>query len=130
MNDDKLLKDLFAGFEPQLSDSDTFIDRLSSRLDSVEMVRQRNAACSRFNRRSALIAACAGFVVGVVFTLLMPLLLGFFEKISGRVLDAATLIETDLPRILTWITIALMSVIAALSAYQVSLSVRIARFDS
>ena len=43
-------------------------------MDTIEMVRQYNAELRRRNRIAVMIAALAGFIMGVVLTLLMPLI--------------------------------------------------------
>lgn len=71
MEDDKL-KQLFSDFNPPLSDDGLFMSRLESRLDSVELVRRQHAVLRRRRTIAVAISAVAGFVTGVIFTLLLP----------------------------------------------------------
>lgn len=72
--DNDNLKELFGNFNPDLSSGSDFIARLQQRMDTIEMVRQYNAELRRRNRIAVMIAALAGFIMGVVLTLLMPLI--------------------------------------------------------
>lgn len=73
MNDDKL-KDIFAGFNPEISDSANFMSRLSRNLELAEIARQRIEATRRRSKRAVVIAAIAGFCGGVMSTLCYPAL--------------------------------------------------------
>ena len=71
MNDDKL-KDIFAGFNPEISDSADFMARLNRNLELAEIARQRIEVARRRNKRAVIIAAIAGFCGGVMSTLCYP----------------------------------------------------------
>ena len=71
MEDDKL-KELFGDFNPLLSDSTRFMERLNDRLDTVELIRRNNCLVKAANRRALVLAALAGIVVGVGMSWLVP----------------------------------------------------------
>lgn len=74
MNDDAL-RELFGSLPQAGSDGDSFMDALSRRLDVVDEVREAERRKSRAMRRAVWAAAFAGFVSGIVCTLLMPVLI-------------------------------------------------------
>ena len=121
MEDDKI-KDLFGSFQPQLSSDALFLSGLKKHMEAVELVKRHAAAMRRRNRIAVAVAALSGFVTGVIFTLLMPLL--------G---DWITTLEFSLPgigipsisfdsQILTWTVTAALTVTIALNAYEITLS--------
>lgn len=70
---DDEVKEVFAQYSPDLSDSDAFMKRLNQRLDSVEDVRVSNRARVRDYWMVSFIAFGAGAVAGI-FVLLLILL--------------------------------------------------------
>ena len=74
MDDDKL-KDIFAGFNPEISDSADFMAGLNRHLELAELARQRLEAARRRSKRAVIIAAIAGFGGGVMSALCYPALL-------------------------------------------------------
>ena len=81
MNDDKL-KDIFAGFNPEISDSADFMSRLNRTLELAEIARQRIEAARRRSKRAVVIAAIAGFGGGVMSTLCYPTLQRLLSSFS------------------------------------------------
>ncbi len=73
MEDDKI-KELFNDFEPELSSSFQFMTKLKRNMEAVEIVKQHNAALKKRNKLAVAIAGVCGFAVGVILTLLFPLL--------------------------------------------------------
>lgn len=69
MEEDKI-RDLFAGFNPGLSDADSFMERVTRGLDAVEVVRERQAVMRRRQRRALGVAAFIGMFVGIGLTML------------------------------------------------------------
>ena len=71
--DDEKVKSLFAGFNPELSDSDAFMARVTRGLDAVEIVRERYAEVQRRQRRALVAATLIGVLVGIGMTMLYML---------------------------------------------------------
>jgi len=63
MNDDIRLQALFDSFQPTLTDSDLFTERLERKLALIDEIRQAQAAQIRRYR----MAVVAAFVAGIVF---------------------------------------------------------------
>ncbi|MDE6223303.1 MAG: hypothetical protein K2M49_06380 [Muribaculaceae bacterium] len=101
MDDDKL-KDIFAGFNPEISDSADFMASLNRHLELAELARQRIEAARRRSKRAVIIAAIAGFGGGVMSALCYPALLRLAASWSAEaaptlavaVLSALTLLLT------------------------------------
>ena len=105
--EDKLIKDLFDRFDPALSDTDRFMDSLSARLDAIDAVRRDNASALRRMRRTAAVAAIAGFVAGVAFTLALPALQRLLADAGGALLHGESLASfTDLLPLMSWLVVA------------------------
>ncbi|MDE6272632.1 MAG: hypothetical protein K2M31_06460 [Muribaculaceae bacterium] len=121
MNDDKL-KSLFADFEPQLSPDSQFIDRLERSLNSVEIIRQHAAGVRKRNRVAVGIATFSGFIIGVLFSLMLPYLSNAVAEwqltLSNESLMHAF---ADQFSIIAWSVVGASSVITALNAYEISL---------
>ncbi|MDE6121253.1 MAG: hypothetical protein K2F63_05635 [Muribaculaceae bacterium] len=73
MEDDKI-KDLFAGFSPELSDSRDFMERLERTTAAMDSLRERNEELRRNTRQAMAGGAVAGFAAGVFLTLAAPVL--------------------------------------------------------
>lgn len=89
-NDD--IKTFFDTFDPDLSPDFGFMKKLECNLDSVEIVKECNAAFNRRQRRAALVATIAGFIAGVAFTCLLPV---FGSVLSGLEWDVLSKILDD-----------------------------------
>lgn len=103
------IKELFARFEPEMAPDFEFMNRLEQNLDSVELIRQRSAQLRARSRRALHIAACAGFLVGVLTTLAIPHI-------------AALLAALHLPfqPLLPWLTVAAFTALTALTTYDLT----------
>lgn len=121
MEEDRL-KELFGGFDPELTSDLRFMDKLQRNMEAVEVVRQHSAAVRRRGRVAVAVAAVAGFVMGVVMTLLMPLVSGLLAQVTVS-LPAIGLptVHMDL-RILGWMTAATLSGVTAFNAYTLTMS--------
>ena len=120
MDDDKL-KDLFSNFDPKLSSSMDFMTRLQRNMEAVEAVRQYNLAQKRRNRLAVAIAALSGFAMGVILTLLFPLIGSWVSTISLAIpYIHATSLTID-SSVVGWIIMATVCVITALNAYEIAL---------
>lgn len=72
MEDDKI-RDLFTDFDPELTDTSGFMERVTRGLDAVEVVRERQAVMRRRQRRALGVAAFIGVFVGIGLTMLYML---------------------------------------------------------
>lgn len=122
MEDDKL-KSLFTNFEPELSSDFQFINRLHRNLNSVEMIKQHTAEVRARSKKAVAIAAVVGFIVGFLFSLLLPYL---SEAVSNwqLTLPSESVMNTLANNFTTiaWLVIGGTSVLAALNSYEISLS--------
>ena len=118
MEDDKLKK-LFAGFDPEMASDACFMSGLRKSMEAVEIVRQHSMAMRRKNRKAVVIAAVAGFVSGVLFTLLLPMI-GEWLHTSRPTAMASLALHY---RMVAWIAVAGASALIAKNTYDVSMSV-------
>lgn len=120
--EDKRLKDLFSGFQPEMSSSFQFMAKLQKNLEAVEIVRRHNAALRKRNRVAVGIAAACGFVAGVALTLLFPLLGDWMSafNISLPYLRVNSL--TVDCSFIAWIIITAVSVITSLNVYEIAMT--------
>jgi tetrahydromethanopterin S-methyltransferase subunit F len=72
--EDNQIKELFNAFEPELGATSPFMARLQRNMKAVEWVKQHQQDLKRRNRVAVAIAACCGFAMGVIFTLLFPVI--------------------------------------------------------
>lgn len=117
--DNDNLKELFGNFNPDLSSGSNFIARLQQRMDTIEMVRQYNAELRRRNRIAVMIAALAGFIMGVVLTLLMPLIGDWIATFRLSVPGHAFNIDLHY---IAWVLLAAVSMFTALNTYEIALA--------
>lgn len=123
MDDNKKLQELFKGFNPRLgSSSDAFMATLQRNMAAVESIRAQCETIKRRSRRAVVLAAAAGFVAGVVMTLLFPYISAFIAGITITLpqLNIASL--TFDPSITTWAIVAATSIVAALTTYDLASS--------
>lgn len=81
MNDDKL-RNLFAGYEPEMQNDAVFMARLERNLRAVEFIREKNAAAKRNNRVAMAIACVVGFLAGGLFITVMPYITQWLNGLS------------------------------------------------
>lgn len=117
--DNDNLKELFGNFNPDLSSGSDFIARLQQRMDTIEMVRQYNAELRRRNRIAVMIAALAGFIMGVALTLLMPLIGDWIATFRLSVPGHAFNIDLHY---IAWVLLAAVSMFTALNTYEIALA--------
>ena len=121
MDDDKI-RNLFADFNPELSSSSAFISQLKRNMEAVEMVKQHNIALKKRNKLAVAIAAVSGFVMGVIATLLFPLI-GNWMSTFNLSLPHIQLISCTIDLSLVgWIATAGLTAITALNAYEIALA--------
>lgn len=119
MEDDKI-KELFSGFNPSLSPDDEFVERLERNINAVESVRQQSEKLRKQNKIAVAVAACSGFIAGVLLTLLLPEIWVLTKYLSLPILnDSAVMVD---PSILGWLLTAGVSGVIAYNAYELTLS--------
>lgn len=120
--EEEKLKDIFKEFDPELSSSFQFMTKLQKNMEAVEIVRQHNAKLKRRNKLAVTIAGACGFAMGVILTLLFPLMGDLVStfSISLPFLHVSSL-TIDFSFV-SWLSIAGGSVFTALSAYDLALA--------
>lgn len=122
MEDDKL-KSLFSDFEPALSSDAQFVSRLRQNMNSVELIRRHTAEVRSRNKKAVAIAAVMGFVIGFLFSLLLPYLSDAVSDWQLTLPDESIMntVATNF-YLIAWMVIGCTSVLAALNTYEVSVS--------
>lgn len=80
MNEDKFLKDLLADYHPQLSDDNTFMQRLQRQMELIEEVKAYQRAESRKNKLMSIKLLVVGVVLGCIVTLASFTLPTIFDR--------------------------------------------------
>lgn len=121
MEEDRI-KEIFADFNPEISSDISFLARLQSNLDSVEMIRARNKVINKRNKLAVVIAACVGFIAGFLFSIGLP----YISAMLGNIINAFpqgvythALLDNTLT--LTWILIGAATIFISLNTYNASL---------
>ena len=123
--EEEKIKDIFSNYDPELTSSPAFIERLEHNLDTVELIHTENAAVMKRNRVAVAVAACAGFLSGILFTLLLPYLMNMFQSLIATFSGVTVLnINPAYTQALSWILIGAVSVFIAVNAYEITLSLR------
>ena len=65
--EDEKLRNLFSGFEPELTPDIEFMEKIQRNLDTVELIRRQTVSERSKNKKAVMIAASVGFIVGVLF---------------------------------------------------------------
>ncbi len=91
-------------------------------MDAVEFVRQYNVSMKRRNKLAVAIAAICGFVMGVIMTLLFPLITEWMTSLNFTLSLHNTQSMTFDFGYLGWMIVAGVSVVTALSAYEITLA--------
>ena len=93
-------------------------------LNAVEIVRQQNRMMLARNKRAVVIAAMAGFLVGLIFSFALPYI---GDMIAGLrpTLDVGSVgyILADNYQLITWLIIGAVSVFTSLNTYELVLSI-------
>ena len=95
--------------------------KLECNLDSVEIVKECNAAFNRRQHRAALVATIAGFISGVAFASLVPM---FGSVLSGLEWDVLSKIldDSSMSVFSAVLGVALASFVVAFNSYEISLA--------
>lgn len=126
MEDDKL-KDYFQCFQPALSSDSLFLNKLRKKIEAVELVKQHTEALKKRTRIAIGVAALTGFVMGVILTLLFPLI---GDAVSSFDLSISYYGISEIKiywQIVGWIVMAVVCVFTAINAYEITIS-RLTRY--
>jgi len=110
MEEDNKLKDLFAAYDPELTDDFGFMARLKRNMEAVELVKQHNAAVQRRNKLAVVIAAAAGMVMGIMLAICFPIMESRLSLPSFNV------------DFLLWGITAIVTTLTAINAYAIALA--------
>ena len=121
MEEDKL-KDIFKDFNPDLSSDSDFISRLERSMKAVEIVKRQNAETHRRSKRAIVWAALAGFVAGIVMTILQPYIFKWLGGLDFTIsIPSVTTVSID-PGLIVWIATAAISATIAYNTYEIASS--------
>ena len=119
--EEERIKDLFKDYAPDLSSSMDFMQRLERNLDAVELIHRENAAVMKRNRLAVRIASCAGFLTGVIFTLLFPYIKSLIQSLSASIQASCNLpYSLDGLQVIPWLAVGAVSVFVALNTYHLA----------
>jgi hypothetical protein len=121
MEDDKL-RNLFNDFQPELSSSSKFMSKLQKNMEMIEFLKQHDIALKKRNKLAVVIAAVSGFVMGVILTLLFPLIANWISTVSVSLPHLHISNLTIDYSFVAWIIIAGVCIITALNAYEIALA--------
>ena len=98
------------------------MSKLQKNMETVEILKQHNVALRKRNKLAVAIAAVSGFVMGIIMTLLFPLIGNWVSTISVSLpqLQISSL-AIDFSFI-SWIVMAGVCIITALNAYETALA--------
>lgn len=119
MDDDKI-KALFNDFQPELSSSVAFMAKLQKNMETVEILKQHTFAVKKRNKIAVAIAALSGFAMGVILTLLFPLITSWALTFSLSLPHIYFSSITINYSFVAWIVMAAVCIITALNAYEIA----------
>jgi len=120
--EDEKIKSLFKNFEPELSSDFSFIARLQHNMDALELVKQHNTALRKRNKLAVLIAGAFGVVLGIISTLIFPLLSSWLSNIHFALSELQIAGIAFEPSLVGALTMAIVCVILTINAYELALS--------
>lgn len=122
MEEDKI-KELFSGYDPDISSGIAFMERLERNLNAVELIHQENSEVLKRNRIAVAMASMAGFLTGVIFTLLFPYIDSLVQTLMSTILTACSLPDSLYGvHVISWLAIGGVSAFVALNTYSLSTS--------
>ncbi len=121
MEDDDI-KNLLAGFDPELAPGHQFMAKLQQKMEAVEIVRQHQVAMKKRNRTAILIASLCGFAMGVFLSILTALCSDWISifSISLPYVQIETLVVDY--QFMKWVVMAIVSGVTAMNAYEIALA--------
>ena len=124
MEDDNI-RSLFADFDPDLSSSFQFMDRVEREIDNMEIVHKHLTARRQRSRIAMAVAACVGFVVGFMLALYIPYFEALIQGVSlPSMPDFVTRFAPDFDAIamILWVCIGVSVIVASVGSYELTLS--------
>lgn len=118
--EEEKITDLFSNFQPELSSSFGFMTKLKRTMEAVEIVKQHNSTLRKRNRVAVAVAAVSGFLMGVVLTLLLPLIRECFSTLDMPLLQFSGFAVDYI--ILWWMVVAAACVLTAINAYEIAMA--------
>lgn len=113
-------KEIFNSFNPDLSSDADFMSTLRRSMNAVEIVRKRNAELHRRGKRAIVIASLAGFVAGVIMTILQPYIIAWLGEIHLRLsIPSSQAVNIDYT-LISWMATAIISLTIALNTYHMA----------
>lgn len=121
MEEDKI-KDIFSSYNPELTSSFAFMERLERNLNAVELIHRENAAVMKRNRMAVAVAACVGFISGMILTLLLPYIIKMIQSLMASFpVNMAHNINPGYTLTISLILIGAVSVFVAVNVYDITL---------
>jgi hydrogenase/urease accessory protein HupE len=120
--EDNQIKELFNAFEPELGATSPFMTRLQRNIKAVELVKQHQQVLKRRNRVAVAIAACSGFAMGMILTLLFPVIDTWVATLSGSLPRLQSLSLPVDHRLILWVMMAGVCVVITLNAYEIAMA--------
>ena len=116
METDDKIKDVFREFSIGIKLDDSFLERLDSKLDVIELVAAERDQQKNMIKKAAVVSAFCGFCAGVILMLLYPYMLIFSEMMISRITIITPQIElgTD---ILAYGCISFLSILTSIASY-------------
>ncbi len=119
--EDQKIKDLFSNFQPELSSSFQFMQRLEKNMETVECLKQHNVTINHRYKLAAVIATFTGLIVGIILATLLPLIgdwVATFDISIPRLQISSITVDYT---VIGWIFIAIACIIIALNTYEIAL---------
>lgn len=120
--DDNKLKSLFSEFNPELLSDVEFLSKLNNSLITIDLIKQHLTDTRLRNKLALVIGLVAGFIVGIMFSILLPYLKDIVSNWQMMQPNEPILniFENNFTAI-AYIVIGTTSVLATLNTYEVSL---------
>jgi hypothetical protein len=96
--------------------------KLQKNMEMVEILKQHDIALKKRNKLAVVIATVSGFVMGVILTLLFPLIGDWVSTVSVSLPHLYISHLTIDYSFVAWIVIAGVCIITALNAYEIALA--------
>jgi type II secretory pathway component PulF len=96
--------------------------KLQKNMEMVEILKQHDIALKKRNKLAVVIAAVSGFVMGVILTLLFPLITNWVSTFSVSLPHLHISNLTIDYSFVSWIVMAGVCIITALNAYEIALA--------
>lgn len=120
--EDKQFTRLFKDFNPTLSDERLFMARLQERLIIIESILEYRSCLRREARKSIAVAGALGFLTGILFITLLPIIREFTTSILESLSPITTYITTsEVPMtsaVISWCLLAMAVISVSLSTYR------------